>query len=476
MRPRKSWILTLVGLATATGLLAQAPASTLSERMREAKISYEQPLQQATEELQATRERITQERVPLVEANRELQQRILRLETELRLLRHEATHAEQLRRQLTQESEELRRNLGYVRSTAQERMQDLTAHQLPGEAALHGAALSELQHRLDASAGTPDVTAATQALERVWEHLEEQLGGYVAPGRAAALHTNTLVTGQFLWAGPEGYFRSDDGKLLGVARSRDGGEAVIHPVPAWSAESAAALFRGELGTVPFDGSGGQALRLEMARGTWRDHIKKGGVIGYVILALGGVAVLIIGWKLLDLRQLSVEAPPQVRPVLAAVREQRLDDARATARSLRPHTRELFSTALDLSHRTKTAIEEQLYALLLRWRLHHERRLPLLAVIITASPLLGLLGTVTGMVKTFTLITVFGTGNADKLASGISEALVTTELGLAIAIPTLIVHGYLSQQVKRRLSLLERYAVEFVAAHEAREPTATIVSV
>ena len=54
--------------------------------------------------------------------------------------------------------------------------------------------------------------------------------------------------------------------------------------------------------------------------------------------------------------------------------------------------------------------------------------------------------------------------------------MTTELGLAIAIPTLIVHGYLSQQVKRRLSLLERYAVEFVAAHEAREPTATIVSV
>ena len=113
-------------------------------------------------------------------------------------------------------------------------------------------------------------------------------------------------------------------------------------------------------------------------------------------------------------------------------------------------------------------------MLLRQRLHFERWLPLLAVIATAAPLMGLLGTVTGMVRTFSLITVFGTGNAGKLASGISVVLVATELGLLVAIPTLVAHGFLSQRIQKKLSLLERYALEFATAAQAgkaREPAA-----
>jgi len=96
---------------------------------------------------------------------------------------------------------------------------------------------------------------------------------------------------------------------------------------------------------------------------------------------------------------------------------------------------------------------------LRQRLHNERWLPLLAVVATAAPLMGLLGTVTGLVRTFALITVFGTGNAGKLASGISEVLVATELGLMVAIPTLVAHGFLSHRIQKNLSLLERYALD-----------------
>src|SRR3979409_224068 len=92
-----------------------------------------------------------------------------------------------------------------------------------------------------------------------------------------------------------------------------------------------------------------------------------------------------------------------------------------------------------------------------------RRLPLMAVIATAAPLMGLFGTVVGMVKTFALITVFGTGNAGKLSSGISEVLVATELGLAVAIPTLVAHGFLAHRIQRNLSLLERYALQFATS-------------
>ena len=78
--------------------------------------------------------------------------------------------------------------------------------------------------------------------------------------------------------------------------------------------------------------------------------------------------------------------------------------------------------------------------MLRVRPTLERFLPFLAITAAAAPLLGLLGTVIGMIKTFQLITIFGTGDAKSLSSGISEALVTTALGLSVAIPILILHG------------------------------------
>jgi biopolymer transport protein ExbB len=280
--------------------------------------------------------------------------------------------------------------------------------------------------------------------------------------------SNAIHAGTFVFIGPEAYFRTSDGTVAGVARHRDGGRALVHRLPSWTPSAAEALAQGQRATFPADVLGGKALRLAQARGTWIDHVRKGGLIGYVIIGLGGIAVVIVLWKIADLRALAVDDPVNVRPLLLAVRNGQESEARHLSQRLRAMTRELFTTALDHAAQPKSVIEEQLYALILRWRLHHERRLPLLAVIVTASPLLGLLGTVTGMVKTFTLITVFGTGSADKLASGISEALVTTQLGLTIAIPTLIVLGYLSQRVKKQLALLERYAVEFVAASETRK--------
>ena len=112
-------------------------------------------------------------------------------------------------------------------------------------------------------------------------------------------------------------------------------------------------------------------------------------------------------------------------------------------------------ARRLQHEVRESFRQQ--------RIRFERRLPLLAVIATAAPLMGLLGTVVGMVKTFALITVFGTGNAAKLSSGISEVLVATELGLVVAIPALVAHGFLAHRIQRNLSLLERYALEFATS-------------
>ena len=117
--------------------------------------------------------------------------------------------------------------------------------------------------------------------------------------------------------------------------------------------------------------------------------------------------------------------------------------------------------VDNFHRKRRALEELLYEKMLGIRPKLERFLPFLAVTAAAAPLMGLLGTVMGMIKTFKLITEFGTGDAKSLSSGISEALVTTELGLVVAIPILIIHGILTRMSRGRIGRMEGAAMAFL---------------
>ena len=194
-----------------------------------------------------------------------------------------------------------------------------------------------------------------------------------------------------------------------------------------------------------------------------EHIDKGGKVAYAIVIVGLVSLLLILHKIWDVAAMRVDRSERVPAFLRAVAGGATAEAQAALNGLDRTTREIFAEGLRNLDAPAELLEERLEAVLLGQRLHFERRLPLLAVIATAAPLMGLLGTVVGMVKTFTLITVFGTGNAAKLSSGISEVLVATELGLAVAIPTLVVHGFLAHRINKNLAQLERQALEFVAA-------------
>jgi biopolymer transport protein ExbB len=106
----------------------------------------------------------------------------------------------------------------------------------------------------------------------------------------------------------------------------------------------------------------------------------------------------------------------------------------------------------------------------------ERFLNVIAVTAATAPLLGLLGTVTGIIKTFKMMEIFGAGDPKPLISGISEALITTELGLILAIPTLITHALLSRRVKEILSQMEKISIAFVnglARQEAGVKTSSL---
>ena len=139
----------------------------------------------------------------------------------------------------------------------------------------------------------------------------------------------------------------------------------------------------------------------------------------------------------------------------------MEDAKATAGGIKGIGGELLSTGIDNITEKRGTLEELLFEKILSVRPGLEKFLPFMAITAAAAPLLGLLGTVTGMIKTFNLITIFGTGDAKSLSSGISEALVTTELGLIVAIPALILHGILSRMAKEKLGTLEQTALSFI---------------
>ena len=156
-----------------------------------------------------------------------------------------------------------------------------------------------------------------------------------------------------------------------------------------------------------------------------NHLRQGGVIMVPILLLGVVCVIVVLHKLLEL--------------LFHRPSKDFLQLEATAKA---------STA------NGEALENELFTIAQQCVARRDHLLFWLGVSASAAPLLGLLGTVTGMIHTFRLITAFGVGDARLLADGISEALVTTEAGLCVAIPALLCHAWLTRLSKRHATNLE----------------------
>ena len=119
------------------------------------------------------------------------------------------------------------------------------------------------------------------------------------------------------------------------------------------------------------------------------------------------------------------------------------------------------TALAFKDQTRQDMENALQEAILGEIPRIERFLSTLGMLAAIAPLLGLLGTVTGMINTFHVITYYGTGDPRMMSGGISEALVTTMLGLSVAIPIMMAHTFLSRRVETQISKMEEKSVAFV---------------
>jgi len=194
--------------------------------------------------------------------------------------------------------------------------------------------------------------------------------------------------------------------------------------------------------VPLDPSGGLAIRENHADNGLLDRLEAGGP---VMIPIGLLVVLALGLMLERLLFLvrarrSLRRLKGVVPALA--RGERPDAVRERLRGHNGLLAAVLTTVLDHPVGGEAAVDqalrEQAPAL--------ERSLGLLGVLGTVAPFLGLLGTVTGLITTFGALTAFGSNDPRLLASGISEALITTQAGLIVAIPILLVHAFLSNRV------------------------------
>jgi biopolymer transport protein ExbB len=121
---------------------------------------------------------------------------------------------------------------------------------------------------------------------------------------------------------------------------------------------------------------------------------------------------------------------------------------------------MLKSALGNIGATQEVLENTLQEGLLRETPRLERFLPTLGVLATIAPLLGLLGTVSGMINTFKVITAQGAGDANAMAGGISEALLTTQFGLTVAVPLILIHHMLSRRVDKIVGDMEEKGTAF----------------
>jgi biopolymer transport protein ExbB len=210
---------------------------------------------------------------------------------------------------------------------------------------------------------------------------------------------------------------------------------------------------GENVTFGIDVTRGTILGLLVESPTIKDRIEQGGIVGYCIIALGIVGLLIAIWRWFGLTGDSRKVAAQLK--------------RETASTDNPLGRVLAAYESNRGSDTET-IELKLSEAALKEMPGLTKGLLFIKVVSAVAPLMGLLGTVTGMIKTFQVITLYGAGDPKMMAGGISQALMTTVLGLVVAIPMVLLHTVVSGQSRKIINILQSQSAGLVAQHSERK--------
>lgn len=199
--------------------------------------------------------------------------------------------------------------------------------------------------------------------------------------------------------------------------------------------------------------------------TFRDEVKASGTVGEVILGLGIVGLLLVLIRIIFLNKASSNIYRTVGTVNKEIENGNVDKALDVCKKNSSAVSNVIAATLRSLHKERDHIEDIISESILNESSKIDRFGSAILVIAAVSPLLGLLGTVTGMISTFDIITEYGTGDPKLLSSGISEALLTTKYGLVVAIPLLLMGNLLSSWGQKTKNDLEQAALHIINTHK-----------
>ena len=355
---------------------------------------------------------------------------------------------------LTELEDELRKsmgNLGEMFGVVRQVSQDTIAIREASLLAVRIQSDEQVLNKLADSKELPDI----KELEQLWFELQahmtiqgttsKQETDYIdAAGNKAK--SDIVNLGPFVVFNENGFLHFDDqtGLLLEL-KNQPSGASLIDDY--WN----------DAGVVEMlvDPTRGTLLSLGSESPSVLDRIHQGGFVGYIILF---IAVLGLSYAVFLLYQY-VQTHQKVIAQLASPDQASSDN---------PLGRVLNVYESHKAEQDLETLEMQLDEAVLKEMPKLEQGLPLIKLLAAVAPLLGLLGTVTGMIATFQSITLFGTGDPKLMAGGISQALITTVLGLVTAIPLLFMHNILSTRSKSIIQILDQQSAGIVAQQAQKE--------
>jgi len=302
---------------------------------------------------------------------------------------------------------------------------------------------SDFLDKMAQDMGSSSKLASIEEIERVWFEMQREM---TESGKVTKFTTDVVEAGgqkvskEVVRVGP--FALVADGKYLeynGVTGTVS--ELIRQPADRYNS-SAAELQEstsGELVQFGIDPTGGSILGLLVQAPNLKERVEQGGVVGYIILIVGAFGLLLAIERLITLSLIRMKVNKQLKS-----KEVKTNNPLGRVLKVRDEHPNADVEALEL-HLTEAILGEVPKL---------GRNLTIIKIISVVAPLMGLLGTVTGMINTFQAITLFGTGDPKLMAGGISTALVTTVLGLVVAIPMTLLYAMLNTRSKNIVYILQ----------------------
>lgn len=445
-------MLAVTGLLGSTFAVAQEKAQTLDQLLDMVKKSQiSESAEHKQREAEFARDKAGQ-------ANLLAQAKASRQVEEARSIALEKKYQEQdllvtaKKTQLNERLGSMKELFGHLTSTAGDLRATLDTSLVSAQYPNRGEFLDALIEKMNSSTQLPDI----EEIERLWFEVQREMveSGRVVKFNAAVIKPSgdqgsqeVVRVGVYNLVSNGNYLTYSGGKIQELSR-----QPSDHLTGAQALQNATSGMV-DFGVDPTGPAGGQLLTALIDTPTFLERVDQGGKVGYVIVAVGFIGIFLGLWRMLALFIMSSKVKAQLK-------------------SDRPNTNNPLGRVLRVAEENKNVDTETLELKLeeasLKERPGIESGLAILKIIAAIAPLLGLLGTVTGMIETFQAITIFGAGDPKNMAGGISAALVTTVQGLVVAIPVVLMHTLVNGRAKAIIQILDEQTTGIIAENSERK--------